>query len=544
MFRSLAGRILLVSVLPLLVIAFVNFLLFFNLNRSIVIEYHANSLRNHRGAIDAFLDDLTGEMQRITERCTLAELVGGELERIFPLIQRGGVLTDIGIIDSGGRHLKYVGPFDLAGKNYYGSEWFSHTVREGVYISDVFLGFRGVPHFVIAVKHSVKDDFWILRATVNSETFSRLVDATRSGRTGETFIVNSQGLYQTKTRFAGNLLEASGFPDLKPHEDIRVREIVQDGKRFLCSTTWLEHPCWLIIFRQQVWDVFSPLRNATAVGMAMCLLGLLGGGLLAVVVARAQVRRIRTADRDTQALTERLVAAGKTAAVGEMSAGLAHEINNPLATIDTLQTWIRDLGSAEPIPSEDRREILESAAKIGEQVERCKTITQGLLKFARKVESKSEAIDAVALIEELAVILRTRAVVEGSNLEVSLEPVPRVMGAPSHLQQVIVNLVNNALDAVEGKADGRVVIRTWHSNGKVCIEVADNGHGVSPEHLSSIFLPFFTTKPVGRGTGLGLSICHGLVQDLRGTISVNTGVGSGTSFLIELPVGPEEESKP
>ena len=539
MFRSLVRRLLLVSVLPLLVIAVANFLLFYSLNRSIVIEQHANSLRSHREAIEAFLGGLTAELGTVARQYTLAELLAGDLDRVFVVLtKQAGVFTDIGIIDARGNHLKYLGPYALSDKNYRNTEWFARVAEEGTYVSDVFLGFRGVPHFIIAVKRPEGRSFWILRATVNTDYFSRLVDATHAGLTGETFILNRAGLYQTQTRFAGKLLEPSGYPELEPHDDIRVRELSIGGKRYLYTATWLRSPRWLLVFRQELWDVFAPLRRSALVGIAMCAAGLIGAGALAVVVARRQVRRIQAADREKEVLTQQLVAAGKTAAVGEMSAGLAHEINNPLATIDALQTWIRDLAGADSIPTEDRVEIIDSATKIGGQVERCKAITQGLLKFARKVESRPARVDLGQLVEELTAILRTRARVEGVVLETDLADVPLLYASPSYLQQVIVNLVNNALDAVAGRPDPRVTIRTCLQDGQVRIEVSDNGCGISPEHLSSIFVPFFTSKPAGQGTGLGLSICHGLVRELGGSISVESRVDAGTTFVVLVPVVP------
>lgn len=540
MFRTLVRRLLLVSVLPLLVIAVANFLLFYSLNRSIVIEQHANSLHGHREAIEAFLGGLTAELGTVARQYTLAELLAGDLDRVFLVIKKqAGVFTDIGIIDADGNHLKYLGPYALSDKNYRDTEWFARVVEEGTFVSDVFLGFRGVPHFIIAVKRPEGGSFWILRATVNTDYFSKLVDATHAGLSGETFILNRTGLYQTQTRFAGKLLEPSGYPDLEPHDDIRVRELSIGDRRYLYTTTWLRSPRWLLVFRQELWDVFAPLRRSALVGVAVCVAGVIGAGALAVVVARRQVRRIKTADREKEALTQQLVAAGKTAAVGEMSAGLAHEINNPLATIDVLQTWIRDVAGADSIPSEDRLEIIDSATKIGTQVDRCKAITQGLLKFARKVESKPARVDLRRLIEELVAILRTRARVEGAILQTDLADVPPLYASPSHLQQVIVNLVNNALDAVAGRPDPKVTIRTCLLDGKVRIEVSDNGCGIPPEHLSSIFVPFFTSKPAGRGTGLGLSICYGLVRELGGSITVDSGVDVGTTFMVTVPVVPQ-----
>jgi two-component system NtrC family sensor kinase len=543
---GLVRRMVLVSVLPLLVIGGTNYYLFYHLNRSIVLEQHGTLLRNHKESIETFLDGLTTQLSTIAHQYSLAELQSGDLERILRVVQlRDSVFTDVGVIDSQGRHLKYVGPFDLAGRNYRDAVWFRQAVANGVHVSDVFLGFRGVPHFVIAVRRVEGDSFWILRATVNTDYFSKLVDAAHVGRTGETFLVNRDGLLQTKTRLGGALLSPSGFPWLDVHDDIRVREAEMGGKRYLCSTTWLQQAPWLVVFRQEQSEVFAPLRKASLLGVATFLAGAAGAVLIAMAVARRQVRHVMRVDREKAALADRLLVAGKTAALGEMSAGLAHEINNPLATIDTIQTWIRDLAGTGPIAEADREEILDSAAKIGEQVVRCKAVTQGLLKFSRRVESRPEEMDLGQLLGDLVAVARARARVDNVELDVDLAPLPRIVSTPAHLQQVFLNIVNNAIDAASERAPGRVLIRARTDPAGVRVEVADNGPGISPENLSRIFLPFFTTKPVGKGTGLGLAICYGLVHDLGGAIHVESKPGAGATFAVTLPRrAPPRESPP
>ena len=197
-----------------------------------------------------------------------------------------------------------------------------------------------------------------------------------------------------------------------------------------------------------------------------------------------------------------------------------------------------------PIPEEDRQEILESAAKIGQQVARCKVITQGMLKFSRKVESRPEKLDLNQLLEELTTMARSRAKVENVNLQTDLGELPLLFGSPANLQQIFVNLVNNAIDATAGRSDGTVVIRSRYGDSRIKVEIADSGCGIAPENLSNIFLPFFTTKSVGKGTGLGLAICYGLVQDMGGTMQVESTVGVGTTFRVELPRESPEAGAP
>lgn len=540
LFRSLVTRMMLVSLAPLAGIGGANFFLFYHLNRSIVLEQHANFLNYHKESVETFLRSLTAEINSLAHQFSLEELRTGSLDRLYRItLERGGLFEDLGVIGSNGNHIKYVGPHDLADRNYRETLWFRHVVEEGYYVSDMFLGFRGVPHFIIAVKRTEENDFWILRATVNTDYFSGVVNAAKLGTTGEAFILNEEGQYQIPPRSGGNPLEPAGFPDLSPHHGIKVRELVLDDKAFLCSSVWISRPRWLLVFRQETSDAYAPLWKASVVGILLFLAGGLGATIFSVAAARDQVRRIHKADLEKELLTQRLVVAGRTAAVGEMSAGLAHEINNPLATIDTLQTWIRDLASASPIPEEDRREILDSAARIGQQVARCKVITQGLLKFSRKVDASPEAVELRELLEELLLITKSRARVENVLLEADLGQLPRVWANPTHLQQVFANLINNALDATAGKPQARVFVSAQQEGDRVVVAVEDNGCGIDPKDLQRIFTPFFTTKPVGKGTGLGLAICHGLIQNMGGEIHVKSTVGVGSRFTVVLPIAED-----
>jgi two-component system NtrC family sensor kinase len=537
MFRFLVVRIMLVSLGPLAAIGGANFLLFYHLNKSLVLEQHANFLRYHKTSVESFLQGLVAEVLSVANNYTLEELVSGGLERMYRMVQeRGGLFEDLGIIDSMGNHVQYLGPYDLARKNYRETEWFRKVVEEGVYVSDMFLGFRGVPHFVIAVRRTVGDDFWILRATVNTDYLAKVLDAARLGTTGESFIVNERGLYQVPPRSGGMPLEDSNFPYLDFHPGIKVSEVTMGEKVFLCSSVWISRPKWLLVFKQESGDVFSPLWKASLLGVLLFLVGGLGSVILSVAAAREQVKRVYKADREKEALTQRLLLAGRTAAVGEMSAGLAHEINNPLATIDTLQTLIRDLASTSPISEEDRQEIMDSAAKIGQQVARCKVITQGLLKFSRMVDAPPEEVDLSQLLEELVTITKTRAKVENVALHLEMENLPKIWACAAHLQQIFANLINNALDAVAGREKPLVRVKARRQDDKVIVSVEDNGCGIPPQDIPRIFTPFFTTKPPGKGTGLGLAICHGLVQNMGGEIRVESAVGLGTRFTVLIPI--------
>ena len=228
-----------------------------------------------------------------------------------------------------------------------------------------------------------------------------------------------------------------------------------------------------------------------------------------------------------------LIQSEKLSAVGEFVAGVAHELNNPLAAV---------LGFSEMLKNAD---VGEKHARhldlIYKSAERCKKIVQSLLSFARRQQPERKPAQINKLIEDVldmvAYPLRTSNVKVVTQFSTGL---PIVLADGHQVQQVVLNLINNARQAIEtASGSGRITITTQHGAQIVRIIIQDNGPGISPENLKRIFDPFFTTKEVGQGTGLGLSLCYGIIHEHGGNILATSAPGEGATFTIELPVADE-----
>jgi two-component system NtrC family sensor kinase len=243
-------------------------------------------------------------------------------------------------------------------------------------------------------------------------------------------------------------------------------------------------------------------------------------------------------DKADWVLDERLVQSQKLAAIGEMSAGIAHEINNPLAIIRQEAEWMQHLLNKGSLAGGEVQELQGSLHQVVQQVDRCTEIIRNLLDFARKREPVLQGVGLNRIIEDMTLLVEREA--RHSNIEIVRQyevDLPAVHSDAPQLRQVILNLLTNATQAI-GK-DGTITITTRRTGAEaVEVEVSDTGCGIPAEDLGRIFDPFFTTKPPGQGTGLGLSICHGMIQRLGGRITVSSQVGRGTTFTIQLPVGP------
>ena len=235
---------------------------------------------------------------------------------------------------------------------------------------------------------------------------------------------------------------------------------------------------------------------------------------------------LRRKDEEMRRFNERLLQTEKLAAIGQLAAGIAHELNTPLASI---AGYAEELG--EIVRGSDGK-VVQYTGVIRSQTERCKAITQSLLNFARKSEIRVQAVDVNAVVREAIDYLRFKKRAPELQIETELGDVPRVQADPGQLLQVFLSILVNAADAVQG--GGRIMVRS-RADKDVQVVVADTGSGIPPENLKKVFEPFFTTKEPGEGTGLGLSLSYGIVKQMGGSIDLKSKVGEGTEVTIALP---------
>ena len=233
-----------------------------------------------------------------------------------------------------------------------------------------------------------------------------------------------------------------------------------------------------------------------------------------------------------------LIAYEKLAILGTFAAGVAHEINNPLAIINEKAGLMKDILEMSE-NGEHKTRFLNLLDAIFESVNRCRTVTHRILGFARKTEVSIEIFDLNDVIKQSTIFLEKDILYKNIRLELNLkENLPEVRSDKGQLQQVFLNIIKNAIDAVEN--GGLVVVSTdIKDENMVKVSIKDNGHGISGEDLKHIFEPFFTTKEKVKGTGLGLSITHGIIKNLGGNILVESEGNKGTTFIVEIPTNSE-----
>jgi two-component system NtrC family sensor kinase len=541
---------LLCSVVPLLLVGWAMNLHYTRFARDRAVQMLETRIEDHRKIIELFLKKRTSQLQLIAYSHNMDHLTSGSnLNDIFEMINRDyWAINDLGVISENGDHLAYVGPYDLIDKNYREAVWFKQVMEKGVYISDVFMGFRKEPHFIIAVKRTEGPESWILRATIDTEAFRSLVENVRMGRTGEVYLLNREGIYQTTPRFSGQIMDAAPGAPPAAHDGAQVEfrdHPGPEGGKQVYAHAWLAEPKWMLVISQSRAEVFEDVNHlnfVTLIFLHLCGLAIL---IVAVFTTRHMIATIRRRDLAADDLNRQLMQTGKLAAIGELSAGVAHEINNPLAIILTECQLMADAERQAPIQDpEFKEQFRASLDQTQVQIGRCKRITHNLLRFARRTRSMLDTIQINSFIQEVVDLMAREAKTSGIKFIPDLQPdLPPVLSDPSQLQQVFLNLITNAVDAHNGKPYGAVTIRTRAGEKEegVYVSVADTGSGIPRENLEKIFDPFFTTKPVGKGTGLGLSICYTTMKGLGGDISVKSEVGEGTEFTLYLPCKPPKD---
>lgn len=248
--------------------------------------------------------------------------------------------------------------------------------------------------------------------------------------------------------------------------------------------------------------------------------------------------------KQTQA---QLIQAGKMAAIGELAAGVAHELNNPLGGILGYCQFALEKITQKPLKeltAEDISTYSQYLKDIEQQSKRCKAIIQSLLKFSRaSVKQDFQPTDINSILKETFIFVKHQLERHKVRLEEVLIPsLPLVPANASHLQQVFTNLTLNAIQSMPDGGELRVTPKVSEDQKSLEISFADTGVGISKENLSKIFEPFFTTKKVGQGTGLGLSVSYGIVKELGGSLEVESTEGGGAIFTVILPLGKESDS--
>ena len=537
------------SLVPLLVVTIIHYRL---LEKSVDSELRLRTERlasNARRAITFFLEERLDALRFTVNEIGYDRLTDPDhLEEILRNLKLGfGGLTDLSVIDHSGKQLAYAGPYNLGGRDYSNQRWFIECQQHNFYVSEIFRGYRDVPHVIIAAKSFREDgSFFIMRATLDTERLIKALQSYETGAHAHIFLVNRSGTIQTPAKQHGEIFQKMSLP--VPDFSERTQVIVaQDDKKpaliigyAYLMTRIADTPFILMVVKHkagmmQVWRQLRSNINWFVGAGTLVILAVI------IITCTFLVNKLYHADKAKAEAMAMMEQSNQLASIGQLAAGVAHEINNPLALINETAGYVKDLFVIKQQYRHDD-ELIGYIDDILDAVERCGMITGQLLGFARKFEVKIREVNLKEVISDVLVFHNKEASYRNIKVCVNVpEDMPPIKTDRAKLQQVLVNLVNNAFQALD---DGCLldIEASPEGNDKIHITISDNGCGMPEENLPKIFEPFFTTKEGNRGTGLGLAITYGLVKKLHGDITVKSRLNEGTTFTITLPTRIQEES--
>jgi two-component system NtrC family sensor kinase len=539
--RSIAVLFIMITIIPLTVMAGINYHQYRETLKKEMKTPVYSLVNDIKYAFEIFIEERLSTIKFISNAYTYEELENNEvIKNIFRALKSEfNGFVDLGMVNEEGVLVSYAGTYDLLGKDYSNQESFKEVRVKGNYISDVFMGYRKFPHIVYATQRLAEDgDTWYLRATIDTKKYEELVNSIDLGPESDAFLVNRKGVLQTASRYYGNVMEKTTL-DIPPvTHGTFVREMKDnDGREVLAgfSNVHTDYIFVLVKPKSVILKSWYTLKSE--------MFFILGISIIIIVIASIRLsnlvtNRIKMAEERRETALKELQHTQKLSSIGRLAAGVAHEINNPLAIINEKAGLMKDIISFSK-DFEHKKEFLQHNETIISSVSRCRSITHRLLGFAKRFDISFEKLDLNQTVKEVLAFLEKEASYRHIEIILNLNNnIPEVFSDKGQLQQVFLNILTNAMGAVD--KGGRIEISTYKDpkTKMTAIDFKDNGHGMNSEVKKHIFDPFFTTKN-GQGTGLGLSISYGIIKKLKGKITFESHENKGTTFTILLP---EEET--
>lgn len=546
---KLIAILVLISTVPLVLFAIVIYKKEAELVRNRALSHLETIVAHNALMIDWFLREriqdlnLFAAVKNIDKKtiATHLELIQREqniYRHLFMANLQGGILFESG-------------SYDILGQKLLGQELLK-PLRNGIpFVGDVNLSATGSKHdllVAVPVKSSTGKTIAVLGAIIDFQGIAHVMKNIGIGRTGEVYLMNKNGVFLTTTRLEKNRVGeritperfADYFTPIGPDEymDYRGKKVVRVFKK-------ISGPEWFLIGEQDSTEVFGDIANLRRIFIGFVALLIVLITLTGYFISNRTVRLLKTAYEQKKELEIQIIQKDKLASMGLLTAGIAHELNTPLASA-LLYTQMLKEEAKGSCPS-----YIERLGFIEEEIKRGSRIIRSLLDFSRQSQTDSLTADINNILSKLLDISEKLCSDKRIEVRRSLEEgIPMVKGNASILHQVFMNIVANAVEAMEKGGTLSVVTRYVRALHRVTVEIHDTGPGIPEEYLPDVFDPFFTKKPSTEGTGLGLAISYSMVRKMGGNIRVTSSYrnktdsptkATGTTFTVELPVQENDQ---
>ncbi len=450
--NSMLVAMLTITLIPMVIISGINFVQYRELLRQ---DSYANakwSAESARATITAYLEKMEAAITVVIDSYSFEELTDQQqLDQIFKqLKEEHQGLVDLGVIGANGIQTSYAGAYKLVGKNYNSSIWFHKALTRKIFVSEVFTGFRNFPHFVVTASKKISassPEYWVLRASIDSETLDHFLSSANTGALEDVFLVNDSNKLQSSSRYNGAALRYFQLSDMPKQKDILISE-EKDRGGFYRAVSRIPNTPWLLVLDYQGYakrgDWIS-FKQGLIITLISC--SCIFGGIIALLSAFI-AGKLREADERREAMLSETEHNDKLASIGRLAAGVAHEINNPLAIIGEKAGLMKDLIEINSDFSH-REKFLRQLSSLQDAVGRARTITHRLLGFARRMETSLTLVHLNDIIREVFGFLEKEAAYHNIHIILQLQKeLPVIRADHGQLQQVVLNVINNAIDAI------------------------------------------------------------------------------------------------
>ncbi len=534
-----------VALVPLIIWAFSGYRLTMQTIESELVLRISQQVSNSWRSVSLFLTERRSVLDFVAHDHSLEIL--REPARLSAILdnlnKRFDGFTDLGVIDSIGNLISHAGLNPGPGVDYSQLPWFREVLNRGAFIIERGKAACNKPCMDLAVRRGLPDgSFFVLHAVLDSSQLTESIARFDVGDNGDLFIINRDGVLQTPSKHYGSVYDKIPIPVPAFSPKARVLQSVDEHQdRIIIGYAHIPDTPFILMMIQPQSESIQPWYRTT---WSFALI--LSGSIILIVlvtlgVATHLVNQIHKADQERVDTMHQVEYANKMVSLGRLASGVAHEINNPLAIINEKAGHIRDIFTLTATYAKDPK-LIELVDSVISTVQRCAKVTRDLLNFARHLNLSVQIIDLTEIIDEVKNVLAPDTAYRSITVNVQVSKgIPQFETDRGKLEQVFFNLFNNAISAL--KDGGQIEISAVPANKNyISISFADNGPGIPASELKHIFEPYFYSKAGYDGSGVGLSVTYALVQEIGGTISVNSQLGKGTTFKMTIPLEMPEEA--
>lgn len=452
---------------------------------------------------------------------------------------------EIFILDKNGQMLITTGKMENIEVN---GDYFREATKGKTFNTNIFLSpLTRKPTMVVAapIRNSKGEIIGVLAERIKLDAINRLMRDIEIGKTGESYLINKEGYFLTESKFEPGYtlkkkISTQGTQQCKKGMSGVGEYIDYRDKKVLGAYFWIPEMEWSLMVEQDSSEAFQKIQHLKNIILTIGLVLILVIISFANLASGKIVKILERYDQEFKKQQKQIMRAEKLAAMGQLAAGVAHEINNPLGGISNcLKLISTKINKPNPEPK-DFKDSINYLQTSEQELNRCISIVRNFLSFSKRPTLKPVLININSVIMELVALIEPQAKVQNILISKKLSPdLPSIKVDAQQLHQALMNVILNSLEAMAH--GGELTIGTEYNKREeaIKIDIIDTGIGIPDENLPHLFEPFFSTKQEGKGTGLGLPIVYEIIDEHNGSIEVESFLNKGTTFTIRLPIDRE-----